>query len=315
MSLAGVDKMRARGTSRGAQHGAVAALLLVGLGGFVLVDPGAKDSAWASLPRPAQVQGLGPLKPGMAVPDAPVAEPSALGAAKPFQIVTIDTASRERAERCLAEAVYYEAASESEDGQRAVAQVVLNRVRNAAFPDTVCGVVYQGSERSTGCQFTFTCDGSLARQPSRAGWSRAMQVARRALGGDVFAPIGNATHYHANYVLPYWASSVALIGRIGTHVFYTWKGQAGSAAAFRQAYAGTEASVLRRTQATPAAGVDVVFTGSGLAQTATTPNGSGDPLNDPDNADLLNYRTTSDDARPAGKADEAEVVRAIESAL
>src|SRR5690606_37364832 len=82
-----------------------------------------------------------------------------------------------RALECLTAAIYYEAASESDDGQRAVAQVILNRVRHPAFPNSVCGVVYQGSERATGCQFSFSCDGAMARKPSTTGWARAQRIA------------------------------------------------------------------------------------------------------------------------------------------
>ena len=90
---------------------------------------------------------------------------------------------RTRALECLTAAIYYEAASEPDQGQRAVAQVVLNRVAHPSFPNTVCGVVYQGSERSTGCQFSFTCDGSLMRVPSKFFWERARGVAAQALSG------------------------------------------------------------------------------------------------------------------------------------
>lgn len=138
---------------------------------------------------------------------------------------------------CLAAAVYYEAASESEQGQRAVAQVVLNRVRHPSFPHSVCGVVYQGSERSTGCQFTFTCDGSLARKPSREGWERALRIARAALNGAVEPSVGMATHYHTVWVLPYWAPTLNKITTIGAHIFYSWKGFWGRRAAFSASYA------------------------------------------------------------------------------
>ncbi|HVF94144.1 MAG TPA: cell wall hydrolase [Sphingomonas sp.] len=144
---------------------------------------------------------------------------------------------------CLTNAVYYEAASESDDGERAVAQVVLNRVRHPAFPATVCGVVYQGAERTTGCQFTFTCDGALLRTPSAAGWARAQRVARAALKGYVFAPVGNATHYHANFVVPYWASSLDRAATIGAHIFYRWAGSWGRPPAFYQRYAGIEPDI------------------------------------------------------------------------
>ena len=154
-----------------------------------------------------------------------------------------------RALQCLSMAVYYEAASESYDGQRAVAQVVLNRVAHPAYPASVCGVVFQGSERKTGCQFTFTCDGALARKPSRAGWARAQSVALAALAGQVYGPVGLATHYHTHYVNPYWASSLNYIGSIGAHRFYVWKGKAGTAGAFTNAYSGFEPSAMPNPRA------------------------------------------------------------------
>jgi hypothetical protein len=149
-----------------------------------------------------------------------------------------------RAQQCLSMAIYYEAASESDAGQRAVAQVVLNRVAHPTYPDTVCGVVFQGSERTTGCQFTFTCDGSLARRPAHMWWERASRVARAALAGAVYAPVGLATHYHTVQVHPYWAPSLHPVATIGAHRFYRWPGAAGQAAAFRAAYFGGEPAAL-----------------------------------------------------------------------
>ncbi len=151
-----------------------------------------------------------------------------------------DGIDKARALQCLSLAVYYEAASESYAGQQAVAQVVLNRVAHPAYPASVCGVVFQGSERRTGCQFTFTCDGSLNRNPSRRGWALAQSVALAALAGEVYEPVGLATHYHTNYVNPYWAASLDYIGPIGAHRFYRWKGRAGNADAFTDAYSGGE---------------------------------------------------------------------------
>ncbi|RPF72647.1 cell wall hydrolase [Aurantiacibacter spongiae] len=147
---------------------------------------------------------------------------------------------RVRAQECLAMAVYYEAASESDAGQRAVAQVVLNRVAHPAWPSNVCGVVFQGSNRATGCQFTFTCDGSLARGRARAAWARASRVAREALAGAVYAPVGTSTHYHTLAVHPYWAPSLQRTAVIGAHIFYRWPGAAGFAAAFTGRYGGAE---------------------------------------------------------------------------
>jgi spore germination cell wall hydrolase CwlJ-like protein len=167
-------------------------------------------------------------------------------AARPFVFRGSDTA-RAQALQCLASAVYYEAGNQDADGGRAVAQVVLNRVRHPAFPATVCGVVYEGSTRTTGCQFTFTCDGSLARAPAADVWRRAYKIAEDALGGAVFAPVGWATHYHANYVLPYWAPTLAKNAVLGAHMFYRWAGAWGQPAAFNEAYAGREpiAAALR----------------------------------------------------------------------
>jgi spore germination cell wall hydrolase CwlJ-like protein len=146
---------------------------------------------------------------------------------------------RSRALQCMTAAIYYEAARESDDGQRAVAQVVLNRVAHPAFPKTVCGVVYQGSERP-GCQFSFACDGSLARAPMALYWDRARRVAAAALAGYVYAPVGLATHYHTSAVHPGWADSLTFLGTIGAHRFYRWSGSAGSPRAFNAVYTGGE---------------------------------------------------------------------------
>lgn len=166
------------------------------------------------------------------------AEPGVV-AAPPFSLVHVPAPDRARALQCLADAVYYEAGGEPEDGQRAVAQVVLNRVRHPAFPATVCGVVYQGSERA-GCQFSFACDGALAHIPSRGGWTRAAQIAAAALTGDVYAPVGLATHYHSYAVTPAWNRAMVMTGAVGAHLFHRWPGYWGTSAAFRQVYAGGE---------------------------------------------------------------------------
>lgn len=154
-------------------------------------------------------------------------------AAEPFKFNGDDEA-RLRALECLTAAIYYEAASEGREGQQAVAQIVLNRVRHPAFPASVCKVVYEGSTRGTGCQFTFTCDGSLVRAPVRRLWTEARRVAWEALSGAVYAPVGLSTHYHAEYVVPYWATSLAKSAQVGLHIFYRWPGAWGRAAAFSQ---------------------------------------------------------------------------------
>ena len=162
-----------------------------------------------------------------------------------------------RAQECLAQAIWYEAASESEAGQRAVAQVVLNRVAHPNWPGSVCGVVYQGSNRSTGCQFTFTCDGSLARRAQGRSWERAQAIAAEALAGSVYEPIGLATHYHTLWVNPYWAASLDHVGTIGAHRFYRNRGAAGQSAAFITRYAGIEPGVSGRTTPAPADAFDM----------------------------------------------------------
>ncbi len=169
-------------------------------------------------------------------------------AAAPFTMGKASAAARVQALECLTSAVYYEAGRETDAGQQAVAQVILNRVRHPAYPSSVCGVVFQGSTRSTGCQFTFTCDGSMAHTPMSSAWSRARKVAWAALNGAVHASAGLSTHYHANYVLPYWASSLVKTHIEGPHIFYRWAGGWGRPAAFRQAYAAREAdsAVLRQ---------------------------------------------------------------------
>ena len=154
-------------------------------------------------------------------------------AAAPF-VLKADAKTYGRALECLTQAVYYEAAREPEEGQRAVAQVVLNRMRHPAYPASVCAVVYQGAERPTGCQFSFTCDGSLSRAPMRVYWDRARRIADEALKGHVAASVGNATHYHANYVMPYWAPTLTKNAVLGAHIFYRWRGGWGEPGSFTQ---------------------------------------------------------------------------------
>lgn len=166
-------------------------------------------------------------------------------AARPF-ILRTGAADRERSIDCLTAAIYYEAAREPTEGQRAVAQVVLNRVRHPAYPNSVCGVVFEGAQRYTGCQFSFSCDGSLRRAPMASLWQRARAVAVAALDGFVYAPVGWATHYHANYVVPYWASSLVKADVVGTHIFYRWRGGWGRAPAFVSRYAGAEPAIAWR---------------------------------------------------------------------
>jgi spore germination cell wall hydrolase CwlJ-like protein len=202
-------------------------------------------------PPPLLLKQVAPeqaLKINSAIPVAAGPNPAAL----PF-VFKGNAATRAQALECLTSAVYYEAGSQDDNGERAVAQVVLNRVRHSAFPASVCAVVYEGSTRATGCQFTFTCDGSLYRRPDLAGWRRAYRIAEQALNGYVYAPVGWATHYHADYVVPYWASTLAKNAVVGAHIFYRWAGGWGQPAAFTKSYSGHEPSAVALRNAALAA--------------------------------------------------------------
>ena len=175
-------------------------------------------------------------------------------AARPFILPASTPIDRARALHCMSLAVYYEAGSESLNGQHAVAQVVINRMRHPAWPHSICGVVFQGSERKTGCQFTFTCDGALRKPPSGRRWRASQSVAYAALTGYVQADVGLATHYHTDWVAPKWAPTLKKLTKIGTHIFYTWKGKGGTPIAFTNTYAGKEAWPAKAAATAPELG-------------------------------------------------------------
>ena len=160
--------------------------------------------------------------------------------ARPFVFRPASATDRQRALRCLTQGIYYEAALEPTEGQEAVAQVILNRVRDLNYPNSICGVVFEGADRTTGCQFSFTCMGALAQAPVGWAWKRSQVVAERMLAGHVATKVGTATHYHADYVHPWWATTLNKLTQIGAHIFYRWKGMSGETSAFRQAYSGRE---------------------------------------------------------------------------
>ncbi|MBC2779181.1 cell wall hydrolase [Parasphingopyxis marina] len=150
-------------------------------------------------------------------------------------------ADRDRALLCMTQAIYYEAGIEPEAGQRAVAQVVINRIRHPAYPNSVCGVVYQGAMRAGGgCQFTFTCDGALARRPVATVWERARRYAREAIDGRAFGEVGFATHYHTLEVWPHWGRRLTMTNMIGRHLFHRLRGNDGGPGAFTVRYTGHE---------------------------------------------------------------------------
>lgn len=156
---------------------------------------------------------------------------------------------------CLTQAAYYEARGEGRDGMRAVTQVVLNRVRHAAFPKTICGVVFEGASRRVGCQFSFTCNGTMRAAINRSAWSRARDVAQAALDGDVFTPVGTATHFHTTAVSPGWRTRLTRVGQVGQHLFYRFGDRGGVRQTFNAAPERSETPRARVVQAdlTPAA--------------------------------------------------------------
>jgi spore germination cell wall hydrolase CwlJ-like protein len=195
------------------------------------------DTAALDPSLPPMLTGVEAIEANAHLPLSGAAGPAAASLA----FSNMDALAGMRAVDCLAQAIYYEARSEPEDGQRAVAQVVLNRVRHPAWPNSVCGVVYQGPARpGGGCQFTFTCDGSLRFRAYGEDWLRARRLAAEALSGRVYSAVGLSTFYHANYVLPAWAPRLLKTAVIGNHLFYRLPGGPGSPAAFTARYAGAE---------------------------------------------------------------------------
>jgi spore germination cell wall hydrolase CwlJ-like protein len=208
----------------------------------------------ASVSTPASVEALKERAAHGATPQ--VARAAALGSSTPAQpdAVPIEAASFPRAtlalqnsspskesirpdyasmidqdrmsseKRCLAEAVYFEARSEPEAGQAAVAQVVLNRVSSGLYPTNICGVVYQNRHHYKGCQFSFACEGKSLRITERESWTSAVRIADEVLAGRTYiSDVGRSTHYHANYVKPRWARSLTKMDVIGHHIFYRLK--------------------------------------------------------------------------------------------
>jgi spore germination cell wall hydrolase CwlJ-like protein len=209
---------------------------------LALPTPAAPADMTQALIDPAQLRPVSPEEAIAYNASVPIStEPNP--PARPFLLAKASAQDIARAEDCLTAAVYYEASTEPDAGQRAVAQAVLNRTRHFAYPKTVCGIVFQGSERTTGCQFTFTCDGAMARAIIPGLWARARKVALAALGGHVEKSVGYATHYHADYVAPYWQPTLIKVAVIGHHIFYRGADGWGRPTAFTSPYAGGEPDV------------------------------------------------------------------------
>ena len=241
--------MRHRRSRRDAPLGVILLVLIVALAAAIgpLMLGGRAEPA--ALPPPGAAPP--PVEPVTLLPVTPQ-DARALNAAQPFVAASNPPASpfrfagtiedNARATDCLAAAALYEAGDDFE-GQRSVIQVVLNRVRHPAYPNTVCGVVFQGSERSTGCQFTFTCDGALNRRYSSAAWERARGNAIAALYGSVDPSVGLATHYHTDWVRPVWSGSLDKVAQVGTHLFFRWPGWWGSARVMRRSGGAGEPAI------------------------------------------------------------------------
>ncbi len=206
-----VSNQRADAERKAEQAIADEAQLVTELANFLAAETAAVRSAIDDAPR------LKPAKPTASV----VTAEDALADLAKFDLTSLTTAKIDGEERtCLAQAIYYEARSEPRIGQLAVADVVLNRVANRLYPNTICGVVFQGSERRTGCEFSFTCDGAMQARLNQRKWKASEDLAGVILAG-LYAPVSrDATHYHANYVTPYWAEKLTPTATVGTHKFY-----------------------------------------------------------------------------------------------
>ncbi len=158
----------------------------------------------------------GSLNPNIVMPNAP--------ATHAWVNNPIPASARSATElKCLATAIYFEARGEPEEGQIAVAQVVLNRLKNPTYPNTICGVVYQNKTHRNRCQFSFACDGRPERITDMGSWKKAQELAKSAVEdqADTFiTEVGSATHYHATYVRPRWARRMTQTDKIGRHIFY-----------------------------------------------------------------------------------------------
>ena len=172
----------------------------------------AEETPSAMLPAPTPIPlAMVP----MPIPAPGVPPPS------PAQRLKLDDKDYAKAERCLANAVYWESRSEPVKGQEAVAQVVMNRVFSGFYPNDVCSVVYQNAHRHLACQFTFACDGKRKVINERGAWARANRIAKQTLDGRIYVPaVAKSTHYHATYVHPYWTREMRKMVRYGIHNFY-----------------------------------------------------------------------------------------------
>jgi spore germination cell wall hydrolase CwlJ-like protein len=197
--------------------------------------PNAMDGGTPSVPRAVSLGSATPAEADampVEIAAAPVSPGGKSGSnmiakgddGRPQYASLIDPQRMSQEQRCLAEAIYFEARNEPETGQAAVAQVVLNRVKSGLYPKSVCGVVYQNRHRYMACQFSFACEGKSLRISEPAPWATAVRVAREVTDGKTYlADVGGATHYHADYVRPHWSRKLKKMDVIGRHIFYKLK--------------------------------------------------------------------------------------------
>ena len=255
--------------------------------------PGALSPSSAPSPQPL-------LRAAFTKPAAP---------ARPFRMSSDNPLDGARQLDCLSDAVYYEARGESSDGQEAVAQVVLNRVRHPAFPKSICGVVFQGAQTHS-CQFSFTCDGAMRAPKEPAAWRRAQTVATHALAGFVMTAVGDATHFHVARLGGLWGGGLLRVAQVGAHIFYRFTGHAGAPASFRAApdlYVPSTEMADKQTDVGPAADGG---TADGAAPTlilasavTTMPMGQGGPSSPTDAPAINASKPAAASAAPADKAE------------
>ncbi|MDV3251665.1 cell wall hydrolase [Devosia sp. BK] len=189
------------------------------------IDPAtaaALDAIAGIAPQTASLGPVGPMMPAVASEQLAYARANAPVTGAFSTMAPVEVSDREK--WCLATAIYFEARGESYRGQVAVAQVVMNRVKDHRYPSTICGVVFQNQDKRNACQFSFACDGIPEVISEREPWVQAEDIANRFLAGELYlTEVGTATHYHATYVSPKWAPRMEKVTQIGLHVFYKFK--------------------------------------------------------------------------------------------
>jgi spore germination cell wall hydrolase CwlJ-like protein len=232
---------------------------------------------------------------------------------QPAPPVAAEVARGQGALDCLTDAVYYEARGESDRGQAAVAQVVLNRVRRGGFPKSVCGVVFQGAAAHS-CQFSFACDGAMRNGREQAAWRRSRVVAQRALDGFVMQEVGDATNFHVARLGQIWGSGLVKVAQVGAHVFYRLTGHGTFTA---HASGGGSNDLPDDVTAIPADGGDQQPSLILASAVTVKPMGQGGPVgpvSEPASAPTTSASAPTKAGAPAGKPTAEPIVQAVSTA-